>query len=94
MGHPEDCNHKRTNSGKSRDNEKKEVTTNPRQKEDYKNDCIFKTNVQFMNHHQVSEQRFQTQSGSKHAINWAYDWRTSQRAGWVQIKFEPLSFVS
>ena len=48
---------------------KKEVTTNPRQKEDYKNDYLFKTNVQFLNHHQVSEQRFQTQSGSKHAIS-------------------------
>ena len=71
MGHPADCNHKRNSSGKRRDNENqnKEVTTNPRQKEDYKNDCLFKTNVQFLNHHQVSEQRFQTQSGSKRAIN-------------------------
>ena len=39
-------------------NQNKGVTTNPQQQEKCcKNDCLFKTNVQFLNHHQVSEQR-------------------------------------
>ena len=50
LGHPADCNHKRTVQAKNRENEikKERGSTNPRQK---RIDCLFKINRQYPNHH-------------------------------------------
>ena len=72
LGHPADCNHKRNNSGKKRDNKIKNERgpTNPQQKEDYENGCLFKINFQYPNHHRnIKDSTPGLNWDSKHRIN-------------------------
>ena len=66
LGHPADCSHKRDSSGKNRDNKikKERGPTNPQQK---RNDCLFKINCQYPNHHWYIKAKTQTGSNARSA---------------------------
>ena len=69
-GHPADCNHKRTSSGKSRDNKKKRSLQILNKKKDYKNGCLFKINFQYPNHHRNTKDNIpELNWDSKRTIN-------------------------
>ena len=59
LGHPADCNSKKetVQAKKERDNKK----------EDYKNDCLFKINFQYPNHHRNIKDKMPNSIGIQNA---------------------------
>ena len=96
LGHPADCSSKKKKKRETVQAKKKGITKIKKQEvsqtlNQSKNDCLFRIYHQYLNHYWNIRTKIQ-QGLTYDQLSLGLENITKN--GWVQVKFEPLSFVS